>query len=68
MCSAPKGFWGTAIDPEEHMKKIRDCMSEVFDEAQIQQSVSAIRRLEKLSGSEMEELRDLLRGRETPKP
>lgn len=67
-CAAPKGFWGTVIDPEEHMKKLRDCMSEVFDEAHIQHCMSAIRRLESLSASDMTELFDLLRGRETPKP
>ena len=62
VCAAPKGFWGTVIDPAEHMAKIRDCMSMEFDDARIQDYISTVRRLEHLTPGEMTEFFGFLRG------
>jgi|GEM_PF-3225412 len=67
-CSKPIGFRSTAINPVEHMKKIRDTFPRVFDAAQIEQCVSTLRRLEEASSNDMTEFIDLLRGLEQPYP
>lgn len=47
-CRKPKGFWGVPIKPEEHLKKMRDCMSRVLTEDEIGECQRMIAQLEQL--------------------
>ncbi len=60
VCSKPKGFWGVAIKPEEHMKKMGDCMSGRFSNAEVRRSYDTVSRLEKIDVAGVRKLIRLL--------
>ena len=60
-CNGPKGFWGKeAITSEEHMEKVRACLSLVLSEEDTETVIKYGQRLEELDGSEMKSLIQLL--------
>lgn len=60
-CNGPKGFWGKeAITSEEHMEKVRACLSLVLSEEDTGTVIKYGQRLEELDGSEMKSLIQLL--------
>jgi aconitate decarboxylase len=60
VCSKPKGFWGVAIEPAEHLKKMRDCMSGRFGDAEIKQCYETVSRLEQIDVAAVRKLVQLL--------
>lgn len=60
VCSKPKGFWGVAIRPEEHMKKMRDCMSGRFTDSEVRQCYDTVSRLEQVDVAGVRKLIPLL--------
>lgn len=61
-CRTPKGFWGVPIKPEEHMEKLRDCMSQMMTDAQIGECVRLTHELEDLDARGVKQLVGLMSG------
>lgn len=60
VCTKPPGTWGKAIDDAEHMVKLRDCLGVRFKQAEQEQVLELLGRLEKLSADELAGLMALL--------
>lgn len=61
-CRTPKGFWGVSIRPEEHREKLRDCMSQLMTDAQIEECVGLTNQLEDLDAGGVKQLVKLMSG------
>jgi 2-methylcitrate dehydratase PrpD len=56
-CEKPRGAWGAKpISVEEHLKKVRDCLSRQLTDAMVDSCVSLAVNVDRLSGSEVGEL------------
>lgn len=64
VCSKPKGFWGVEIKPEEHMKKMRDCMSGRMSDTEIKECYDTVSGLEHINPAGVRKLVQML-GRTT---
>ena len=62
-CDGPRGKWGTPPVPEEdHLVKVRDCLSLKYDKAEREKIISLAARYDELSAKEVKELMQLLAG------
>ena len=62
-CDGPRGKWGTPPVPEEdHLVKVRDCLSLKYDKAEREKIISLAARYDELSPKEVKELMQLLAG------
>ncbi len=59
-CSKPKGAWGVEIRPEEHKKKMRDCMSGRLAEREIDECYETVSRLEGVDAGGVRKLIQML--------
>lgn len=60
VCSKPKGFWGVEIKPEEHMKKMRDCMSGRLSESDIKECYETVSHLDEIDAAGVRKLVQML--------
>lgn len=55
-CSKPRGAWGVEIKPEEHFKKMHDCMSGRLSQSEIKECYQTVVRLDQASAESVRKL------------
>lgn len=58
--SKPKGAWGVEIKPEEHFKKMRDCMSGRLSDSAIKECYETVSQLEQVDAAGVRKLIQML--------
>jgi hypothetical protein len=62
-CDGPRGKWGgTPISDEDHLTKIRDCLSVRLDDDKAERVIDMARRIDDLGSDEIGELMALVSG------
>ena len=60
-CSKPPGTWGIPVDPEQHRRKVRDCLGVRMEERQLVRIIDMLDNLDRLSPDGIGELVTMLR-------
>jgi 2-methylcitrate dehydratase PrpD len=61
-CTRPRGAWGSPVSPDEHLRKVRDCMNRVLRNSQTERVLSMVQKFDQLDAAEIRALMHMLAG------
>ncbi|MBV8771698.1 MAG: MmgE/PrpD family protein [Deltaproteobacteria bacterium] len=61
-CVRPRGAWGRSISEQEHLVKVRDCMTRVLSENEAENAVALLQDFERLDAAGVRSLMHMLGG------